>query len=82
MGLLEGYGGDFCVVGEHRGIAAFGAVAGAVPDAGVFAAAGREPATGVIEGEFLNLALVAAHVEFDVGFGNPQVNTWVLIARN
>ncbi len=80
VGVLKGHGTDFCIVRKHERVATFGALAGAIPDAGVFAAAGREPAAGVVVGEFLHLAFVAAHVEFEIRFRHPEVYARVLVA--
>ena len=80
MGVLKSDGADGCFVGQHGRFAALGAGAGAVPDAGVAAAAGGEPAGGVVVGEVFYFRLVAAHVELDVGLGNPEVHARVLVA--
>ena len=62
------------------GLAPLGARAGAVPDAGVLAAARREPAARAVEGEVAHLCLVAAHLELDIAFGHPEMDARILVA--
>ena len=80
VGVLKRKGADRSFVREHGGLAALGAFAAAIPDAGFATPARGEPARGVVVGEMFHLGLVAAHVELDVFFRNPEVDGGVLVS--
>jgi hypothetical protein len=80
--ILESEGTDTGRVRQQQGFASFRTGAGAIPDARVATAAGREPLGIVTERKLFQFRFVAAHVKFIIFRGHPQMHGVVMAARH
>jgi len=71
-----------CVMRQHGRRAALRAGPGTIPDRRIVSARRREPARGAVNSDRRHLALVAAHLQLVVLFGQPEMDAGVLVARD